>query len=72
MERRHLIRLTSIKRLAIVTDLKTTLTSASYNKASAEESVSLSEKMMLDDSLLGQFLFLPGVSVLIVIKLVDF
>lgn len=41
-------------------------------KASAEESVSLSEKMMLDDSLLGQFLLLPGVSVLIVIKLVDF
>lgn len=40
-------------------------------KASAEESVSLSEKMM-DDSLLGQFLLLPGVSVLIVIKLVDF
>lgn len=41
-------------------------------KASAEESVSLSEKMMLDDSWLGQFLLLPGVSVLIVIKLVDF
>ena len=41
-------------------------------KASAEESVSLSEKMMLDDSWLGQFLLLPGVSVLIVVKLVDF